>query len=584
MRKPIVPRFVFLLVLFTVVFILLVQFQFGKKTNFTLRAGDLVIQGSYGTPPAVQMPNTYPLEGQVSVFFGGIEFSPGEVVLAGSTIRPHLMTLTDNGVYFEFPGGPELFFATQYTGGTIELVIRSDFSGMEYDTLKVPFKPLATSRVTRNNFSFLLNADGVRYTFSRDTGEGHILLDLQNPAISYRVVPDRPTASPQDFFLPAALNEEEYEASLNLWLDQSYSFWNRILSPGAEIEGAERGEMISAYMSEALKRGTYKAAAIAVSTSYNPALSSYEASAYVDRMEGALRSLATAERERSARFARLFNEKSMDFLKEFHTVEFLGVRSYNNLMDDAAEMLRTFDPAEMTVEHAAGFLEGRPDWERYRPGRNNPYERFIDQAMYVVTESLRKIPSGGRAAGSLVFSGDEADTELNLRLGSALLRYGDSVKISLGRTLILSVLSLADSAGAVPRTLIRTAENIAAKPGGGLLGSYRIYRICRAGDYYARAQLLGSGLWAWTAASSINGAPGRNTMDITVNFPPGETHYLLIRGIRPFTALQFNGTDSPQDPQFERYDASGWAYSTAEQTLLIKLRHRAATERITVVY
>ncbi|MDR2662806.1 MAG: hypothetical protein LBC31_07410 [Treponema sp.] len=579
MRKPVVPRFLLFLVLFTVLFILLVQVQFGKKTNFTLRAGDLVIQGSYGASPAVQMPNVYPLEGPVSVFFGGIEFRPGEAALGGSAVPPRLMTLTDEGVYFEFPEGPELFFATQYTGGTIELVIRSDFSGPGYESLTFPFTPLATSRVTENNSSFLLNAGGVRYAFSREIPEGHILLEPQNPAVSYRVVPDRPTASPGDFFLPAALDGEDYEASLSLWLDQSYSFWNRMLSPGTEIEGAERGEMISAYMSEALKRGTYKAAVIAVSASYNPALSSYEASAYVDRMEGALRSLATAERERSARSARLLNERSLDFLKEFHLIEFLGVRSYNNLMDDAAEMLRIFDPAEMTVEQAAGFLEGRPDWERYRPGRNNPYERFIDQAMYVVTENLRKIPSG-----TLAFSGDEADTELNLRLGSALLRYGDPVKTSLGRTLILSVLSLADGTGAVPRILVRTAENTAAKPGGGLLGSYRIYRICRAGDSYARAQLLGPGLWAWTAASSINAVPGGNTLDITVNFPPGETHYLLIRGIRPFTALQFNGREYPQDPQFERYDASGWAYSAPEQTLLIKLRHRAAAERITLVY
>jgi hypothetical protein len=577
------------MVLFAVIFILLVQFQFGKKTNFTLRAGDLVIQGSYGTPPAVQFPNAYSLEGPVSVFFGGMEFRPGEAVLAASQTRPGLMILADTGVYFEFPEGPELLFTTQYTGGAIELVIRCDFSGGEpaYDSLKLPFKPLATSRVRENNSSFMLNSEGENYAFSRYTGGDHVLLEAHNPAVSYRLVPDRQMASPRDFFLPAALNEKEYEAAVSLWLDQSYSYWNRTLSPGT---AEDRGAMISAYMSEALRRGTYKAAVIAVYGSYNPALSSYEASAYVGRMEGALRSLATAERERSTRLARLFNEKSLDFLKEFHIIEFLGVRSYSNLMDDAAEMLRTFDPAEMTVEQAAGFLEGRPDWEQYRPGRNNPYDRFIDQAMYVITEGLRKAPQSTQpgVTGSLVFSGDEADTELNLRLGSALLRYGDPDKTALGRTLILSVLALADGTGAVPRTIARpvpgTMGGFTEKPDGGFLGSSRIYQICRAGGNYARAQFLGSGLWAWTAASSVSGIPGQGITEITVNFPPGETHYLLIRGIRPFTALEINGTIIPPDPQFERYDASGWAYSPPEQTLLVKLRHRGAAERITVVY
>jgi hypothetical protein len=602
MRKPVVPRFLLLLVLYAVLFILLVQFQFSKRTDFTRRTGDLVIQGSYGEgePGKTMLPNSYSLSGAVSVFFGGIEFLMGDgLTLAGSggTVTPHprIMVIADNEVYFQFAEGPKLIFSTQYTGGAIELVIRIDLESFPdgFSSLELPYRPLATSLVQGNGSSFMLNAGGTNYSFTRPVGSGAIYMETASPTISYRAIPDRQTLSPGDFILPAALNVQEYEASFALWLDQAYLGWNRTVSqnavlpaevPGAQLVEATTAELVSAYMNEALKRGTYKAAA-AVSAAYNNTASpsySYEASVYVNRLDAALRSLSVAERERSARFARLFNEKSPDFLREFHIIEYLGIRSYSNLMDDAAEILRTFDPSGMTAVQTAGFLEGHLDWNRYQSGSYNPYERFIDQALFVITGSLQKNPRTGH---SLVFTGEEADTELNLRLGSALMQYDDETRIALGRTLILSVLSLADNTGAVPRIVVQDAVgNFSGRTSSPLLGSQRIYRFCGAGEFYARAHAVDAGVWAWTAASPVSGTalPGR--LDVAVNFPAGETHYMLIRGVRPFTRIQFNNVNFVSDPQFERYDSSGWSYSPSEQTLLIKIRHRLPTERISIIY
>jgi len=593
MKKPVVPRFLLLLVLYAAIFTALVYFQFAKKTNFTLRAGDLVVQGNYGKA-SEQIPNVYPLAGKASVFFGGTEFILGDgLELTGSantSVLPQLMTVTDNEVSFRFSEGPELVFTTQYTGGTIELVIRADFLNADfseappdtantaYHSLKIPFKAFPTSIVQKRDGQLVINADGINYIFSRNAGVDSIVLETQNPSISYRVLPDKEMINPRDFIIPAALNNEEYETALALWLDQAYMLWNRIAAgTGENVDG----ELISAYLSEALKRGTYKAAVAAVSASWNPANLFYEASAYVGKFETALRTLSATERERSARLARLFNEKSADFLKEFHIIEYLAVRGYDNLMDDAAEILRRFDPAAMTAEQAAGILEGRRDWSRYRPGRYNPFDRFADQALFVITGCLRKNP---RESGTLVFTKnaayeEEADLELNLRLGKILLQDDDETRIALGKTLILSVLSFSDANRAVPRTV---RNNFTANKE--RLDSQKVYRICFAGENYARAQAVTTGLWAWTAASSINGTAGTGRLDLTVEFPAGETHYVIIRGVKPFTTLQINSVNFNQDSQFERYDYSGWAYSTAEQTLLLKIRHRLPAERITILY
>jgi hypothetical protein len=596
MRKPAVPRFIALFLLFTGIFIVLIQIQFGKKTDFTHRVGNLVIQGHYVQVPNGKKSNTFALSGGLSVFFGGVEFLLREgftlFTEEGETAtHPLLMTVSNDGASFQLAEGPELFFTTQYTGGTIELVIRCAFADdgeerpPEQETslpaLRIPYRALPTSRAQIRNELPLINADGANYAFSRSTGTNTIILTAQEPVLSYRAVPDRETANPEAFIIAAARNQEEYDAAVTLWLDQSYSAWNRAVLRNSGDSEADNSALLIAYMTEALRRGTYRAAGVSVLQ--NPQNTSWQACAYVGKLENALRLLAASDRERSARLARVFNEKSLDFLKESHVVDYLAIRGYNNLMNDAAGILRAVDPAEMTLEQAAGFLEGFTDWDSHHFGSYNPYDRFVDQALFVITKSLLKDSRTGYAlAFGKIISGGTSDTELNLRLGRALTQFDDETRSALGKSLILSVLSLADSSGAIPRRV--SFDMGVFTHGAELMPSFHIYRVCFTGENYARMQAVVSGIWAWTAASSINSTTEDGRLDIIVNFPAGETHYLIIRGVRPFSFVQLNGTTVNQDTQFERYDYSGWSYSASEQTLLIKLRQRLPAERISIVY
>ncbi|MDR1388836.1 MAG: hypothetical protein LBJ31_02540, partial [Treponema sp.] len=185
---------------------------------------------------------------------------------------------------------------------------------------------------------------------------------------------------------------------------------------------------------------------------------------------------------------------------------------------------------------------------------------------------------------ALVFTGNEADAELHLRVGGVLSRYEDETTAALGRTLILSVLSFSGINGAVPRR-ITVNTDASFNPSGEMISSAGVYRLCAAGPNYARSQELVSGAsWAWTAATELGALVDGGVLDIAVTFPAGETHYMLIRGIRPFTTLQLHGTNYPPDSQFERYDNSGWVYSGSEQTLMVKLRHRTQVEHIRIQY
>jgi len=90
--------------------------------------------------------------------------------------------------------------------------------------------------------------------------------------------------------------------------------------------------------------------------------------------------------------------------------------------------------------------------------------------------------------------------------------------------------------------------------------------------------------WTWTAASSVSITESEASTLISVDFPVGETHYMLVRGVKPFQKIQLYGIDFRTDPRFERYDSSGWAYSESEQTLMLKMKHKSRTEIVGIFY
>jgi hypothetical protein len=590
MRKPVVPKIFGLLAFYLTVFMFLAIIQFTKQGGFTYRVGNLVVSGRYQKDAGPANPREYPLSGEASVFFGGMEFSLGggnglDLALDGGReiIRPEYMVLSDETALFRFSGGTELVFTTQYSGGAPELRINGVFTGDSAE-LALPYKPFRSSKVKDQDGQFVITAGGVNYTFDRsslDRERQVLVLRSESPVVSYRAIPEHRDFNPGDFVLPQALDKEQYEAALTRWRDRSFSLWNRAITLDASDE-----ELIIAYVGEAVRRGVYKSAVSAVPGSFlNGSQRTYVSSVFLGRMDQSLRSLTAIEREKSSRLSRMINEKSPDFLRESHVIAYLGIRGYETFIDDALELVRSVDPAALSVDLTPGILEGWGDWTIYRPDGENPFDRLIDQACFVISGGVRK-----EAREVLVFQGNETNLEFNTRLGSALVLYGEKAGrdewAALGRSLILSVLSLLDDSLSAPDTLVRSENGALESAGDTRLSSARLYQILFPGAYYPRAVNIGSagGVWAWTAAAAVQGVMQGGVLDISVSFPVGETHYMLIRGIRPFSKIQLYNIDYRTDPQFERYDSSGWSYSSSEQTLLLKMKHQISAEHIRIYY
>jgi hypothetical protein len=272
-------------------------------------------------------------------------------------------------------------------------------------------------------------------------------------------------------------------------------------------------------------------------------------------------------------------------------IEFLAVRGHDSLIDSGAGIVNSLNnDLDPNLDLIPGILEGYLDWRLYRPNTDNPFEQPADQACFSLSE---RIVAGYEGERMLVFDRGQADLEFNSRLGAALTAYGEALDQELwagtGRSLVLSVLAFVDETGTAPLTLSLGTDGGIEPDAGAVLSSARIYRLLRLGDYSARAVNLQTGtnsVWTWTAASTATATfnAENNMLDISVAFPRGETHYMLIRGIRPFSQLQLYNIPYRTDPRFENYDSSGWAYSPSEQTLMVKMKHQLPTEHIQIYY
>jgi hypothetical protein len=598
MKKPVLPRIIGLLCLYTVAFIVVGTIQFTRQGGFTRQVGDMQVSGRYtmGREDAAAS-GEFPITGKLSVVFGGLEFrlagdgngNEGGFLSAGSdtpqgAALPESMAVSGNTAVFKFSGGGELSFTSMTSGDYPELQIEGEFPP-DVEGFLLSYKPLKTSRIqeTENGLPLII-ANGQNYSFGRsvqEKGPGLLFLETESAPISYRKVPETPVFNPEDYTLSEARGRQTYDAAVRSWRDRQYALWARF------VQGRNDEDLVIAFLGEAVGRGTYQNAKSLVSSAFlNGNRRSYGSSLYLGGIARTYPALGNADRERLSRLSRLIDERSPAILGEDHPFEYLALRASPGLMDRAAALARDIDPAALDPGLLPGIFEGFFDMKAHRPQEENPFGDLPKQACLLISGQLTRV-SGVWNSGqglALVFRDGVADIEFNLRLGKALAAWaetaGDAAWAGIGRTLVLSVLSLTDEEGSVPARL-SLDESAPAGEGVDRLDSVRLYRILQPAEYYPRIAAPGiDGVWIWSGSPSVSAVREDGILDISVSFPAGETHYLMIWGIGSFNRMQLHGMDWRSDPRYESYDSSGWVYYSRDQLLVLKLKHRTQVEHI----
>lgn len=92
-------------------------------------------------------------------------------------------------------------------------------------------------------------------------------------------------------------------------------------------------------------------------------------------------------------------------------------------------------------------------------------------------------------------------------------------------------------------------------------------------------------LWAWTCAKSIAYEKDSDgSITLTIDFPEGYTHYVIVNGLPAFSSIYIYNMAFRTDPRFETYNSSGYVYKNNTQTLLLKSRHKTRYETVRLEY
>ena len=576
MRKSLASRLAILAVVYCAVFCIIVILQFSKSGSFTKETGEMTIRGrylndikltnweieylSYEFPHA----EVNPVAGGIRIFYAGLEFNLTEERGKGFILKdtggnnipvnPEIMLTTEDTARFILPTGTIISFTQTETSRGLQVFISADFAE-DISEAVIPIIPRRSSIIIDSEHLGVMYG-GSRYIFSgsgKELENGYVTLTNENASVSYFTRGRLNIFDASDFIVAG---ERNYDSEVRSWQESIFGWFNQNRSLLVNEDD------VTAFLSQALQRGSYTAALSAVPSVFASGPNhSFKSAAFIGGMTNAYRRFIAYENEKSALISRLVRERSIDIFLESHIIEFLLLRNNTTQANDIIGIARNLTEDDLTVDHIPGLLEAYQDIRRSLPVIGNPFEHLSAKIIELLSEDLVR-PD---AENDLVFAQDSSGVNIDysMRLGLALIFWAETEKIpdwvSIGRSLVLSAVK----------------DNINGK----------FYSYFRLPDYYPRAVPLSSeNMWAWTAAQSIAVSNVSGDINLAITFPANFSHHIIIRGVRPFLSLQFNGQTWRSDSQFEIYDSFGWIYYADEQVLVLKVRQNASLVNIRLIY
>ena len=438
-----------------------------------------------------------------------------------------------------------------------------------------------------------------------DTEQGILILDTGTAENSGAIILERvlQQTDPYLYWFSRDLtlvDAQQFTAKIQAYLEGAYRYWNGVFISNPSSQSLV-GDFGISLISEAIKRGDYRRTLAVLSRNLrqllaenagNPTL--YNSAAYLGNLPSFL---AARQQNAALEIQRITDLITAADLGVFKTSGLLCFILNHAPFSLAEEVLRLADSVQLetaevdTLIHLVDiYLEALAYLDVTEAGS----ARITEIIDHFILPAIIKT-SGGLFLG--VSSPDrlapDRPVEVNLYdsvlLGNALVRAGEALTrdsyTAIGRTMIDAALDLADSEGFLPSGI--RIENGEAEPTGDPLSPQSVYELL-PGSHYMPKEIplyayLYPGSWVWTASMLEEVKIDDTQYRFVFSFPVGDTHYLLIQGIRPLAAMIMHGIPWKSDPEYFRY-TDGWVYDEDTQTLYVKLTHRLEVEELILNY
>jgi hypothetical protein len=604
MKRKFFLKILGLAALYLAIFVLLAFVQFDDHSRFSKNIGALRISGNIDRQKTGRMQTAgsqiYAVKDGIRMVFSGIEFNlSGEIDnglayyigTEGAKTAAYLetMTVSMNEARFHLSYGQEISFYTDTENKGTALVISALLTN-DVEHILIPFKPVYKADVRRNKQGVLtVDYNGAEYIFETnealtiDENNGLILLSRNDPVVFYRALPSGGEFNFAGFIVSGGMEKALYNDIAQNWLDAAFSGWEQSINAGDADE-----DTLTAYLAEAARRGILARAVSTVSPpSGGNTARTFLSAPFLGGLNTHLREFAVSERGKISLIASYAGAGLSAYLTDEKIFDYLAHRGDTELFARGIEYIGTLNSAEVSLDMCAGIFEGWLSWNERRGNDNNPFDHLVTRAFALISAHIKK-----DGQNTSVFVKDETiDVLYNIRLGAALAAYGEAVMnngwAAVGRSLVISALSIADEDGSISGHIELSGGDFTEVPETDRLDAAQIYRELGLSEFYPHAigfETTIGRLWAWTASPDIDASFRNNTLDIYAGFPLGETHYMYIFNVPPFSRIQMRNMNYRSDSRFEQYNAPGWLYSSANRVLMLKMVQQTPSELIRITF
>jgi hypothetical protein len=484
-------------------------------------------------------------------------------------------------------------------------IIPPQLQGMR--TLSLPFSSIDGAFAAVKGIPVLVQSGpgGTIYASLRsgsqiDTEKGRFILDTEAEGTGNSIILERvfEQADPylywfsRDFTL---VDQERFAAKVESYLNGAYRYWSEVFvsNPGSR---ALIGELGISLISEAIKRGEYRRTLAVLSRNLrqllaenadNPEL--YNSAAYLGNLSSFLAARQDSAAQEIQRITGLITAADLSVFETPRLLRFILNHAPFSLVE---EVLRLADSVQLekadvaTLIHLVNTYLEAVEYLDVAEATSARISEIIDR---FILPAIAKTPQGLFLSISSTGQVTEADIYESVLTGNTLIEAGSALSrgsyATIGRTLIYSALDLADTEGFLPSRV--RIQNGKVEPAGDTISPQSIYDLLPGSDYtpkeYPLYAYLYPGSWVWTVSRIMEVKIDDAQYRFVFSFPVGDTHYLLIQGIRPLSSMIMHGIPWKPDPEYFRY-TDGWSYDEATQTLYVKLTHRLESEELVLNY
>lgn len=388
--------------------------------------------------------------------------------------------------------------------------------------------------------------------------------------------------------------QEDYDKTITTFNADIVAAFSDLL----QNQEAITDEAVMAYVATNSTSQKYNEAINSVPASFkNSSSRSFHTTPYFGRLAATAPSVIAATKNYDASIANATSKTVFDFINNIEATDYLCVMHKTAAAQKFAKTLTSIDLSSLTVSQKAAIIgslsrvnkiinqnqfttNNSQDEEKQNSTTSpNSADTFSDSIATFAKDCVASFKDNCSILENIL-SIKDGDTDVSpvdaIKAGAALVSYGDIVADTdvkaMGQYLVQCYYKKLDRS---PSAL------------------FALYPFLIDNPYYPHFVLLDdtaeNPVWVYTCSPTVKSehhtqANGRDAVTLSITLQEQSSHYLIFGNVKSFRQIFIYDIAYRSDPNFERYNSSGYVYQANNKLFLLKSRHRKAIETIRLVY